>query len=53
MWRLVGMEINKFDRDDCFAGTLALKVFRILISKAASSPNKQGIHRKIIAFYDA
>ena len=52
-WRLVGMEINQYQRDDCFAGTPALKVFRMLVSKAASSPNSKGIHRRAIGFYDA
>ena len=32
-WRLVSMEVNQHERHDVFAGTPALKVFRMLIGK--------------------
>ena len=47
-WRLV----NQDERHDVFAGTPALKVFRMLIAKAASHSHTEHGHRKIIAVLD-
>ena len=47
------MEVNQHERHDVFAGTPAMKVFRMLIAKAASQRHLQHRHRKIIAILDA
>ena len=52
-WRLVSMEVNNHERPDVFAGTPSLKVFRMLIAKAASHRHPEHGHRKIIAILDA
>ena len=36
LWRLVSMELHQHKRHDVFAGTPALKVFRMLIASTAS-----------------
>ena len=46
------MEVNQYERHDVFAGTPALKVFRMLISEAASDSHTEHGHRKIIAILD-
>ena len=51
-WRLVSMEVNHYERHDVFAGTPALKVFRMLIAKAASHSHPEHGHRKVIAILD-
>ena len=51
-WRLVSMEVNHYERHDVFAGTPALKVFRMLIAKAASHSHPEHGHRKVIASLD-
>ena len=51
-WRLVSMEVNQYERHHVFAGTHALKVFRMLIAKAASHSHREHVHRKIIAILD-
>ena len=43
------MEVNQYERHDVFAGAPALKVFRMLISEAASRSRTEHGHRKIIA----
>ena len=43
---------NQYERHDVFAGTPALKVFRMLMAKAASSSHTEHGHRKIIAILD-
>ena len=50
-WRLVSM-VNQYERHDVFAGTPALKVFRVLIAKAASRSHTEHGHRKIVAILD-
>ena len=45
-WRLVSTEVNHYERHDVFAGTPALKVFRMLIAKAASHGHPEHGHRK-------
>ena len=50
-WRLVSM-VNQYERHDVFAGTPALKVFRMLIAKAASHSHAEHGLRKIIAVLD-
>ena len=52
-WRLVTMEVSQYERHDVFAGTPALKVFRMLIAKAASHRHTEHEHRKVIAILDA
>ena len=52
-WRLVSMEFNQYERHDAFAGTPALKVFRMLIAKAASHRDTEHGNRKVIAILDA
>ena len=47
------MEVNHYERHDVFAGTPALKVFRMLIAKAASHSHPEHGHRKVIAILDA
>ena len=51
-WRLVSMEVNHYERHDVFAGTPALKVFRMLIATAASHSHPEHGHRKVIAILD-
>ena len=51
-WRLVSMEVNHYERHDVFAGIPALKVFRMLIAKAASHNHPEHGHRKVIAILD-
>ena len=51
-WRLVSMEVNHYERHDVFAGTPVLKVFRMLIAKAASQSHPEHGHRKVIAIFD-
>ena len=46
------MEVNQYERHDVFAGTPALKVFRILMAKAASHCHTEHGHRRIIAILD-
>ena len=50
-WRLACMEVNQHERHDVFAGTPALKVFRILFAKAASKGCTGHGHRKVIAMF--
>ena len=51
-WRLVSMEVNHYERHDVFAGIPALKVFRMLIAKAASHNHPEHGHRKVTAILD-
>ena len=51
-WRLVGVEVKHYERHDVFAGTPALKVFRVLLAKAASQSHPEHGHRKVIAILD-
>ena len=51
-WRLASMEVSQNERHDVFAGTPALKVFRMLIQKAAIQSHTEHGHRKIIAILD-
>ena len=51
-WRFVSVEVNPYGRHDVCAGTSALKVFRMLIAKAASHCHTEHGHRKIIAILD-
>ena len=44
--------VNQYERHDVFAGTLALKVFCMLIAKAASHSHTEHGHRKIVAILD-
>ena len=46
------MEVNQYERFDVCAGTPALKVFRMLIAKAASHSHTEHGHRKVIAILD-
>ena len=52
-WRLVIMEVNQYERHDVFADTPAMKVFRMLIARAASHRHTEHGHRKVIAILDA
>ena len=52
-WRLVSMEVNQHERHVVFAGAPALKVFRMLVAKAASHRHSEHGHRNIIAILDA
>ena len=47
------MEFNQYERYDVFAGTPALKVFRMLIAKATSHRDTEHGNRKVIAILDA
>ena len=51
-WRLVSMEVNHYKRHDVFVGTPALKVFRMLIAKAACHSQPEHSHRKVIEILD-
>ena len=51
-WRLVSIEVHQYERHDVFAGIPALKVFRMLIAKAASQRHTEHGHRKIIGTLD-
>ena len=51
-WRLISMEVNHYERHVVFAGTPVLKVFRMLIAKAASHSHPEYGHRKVIAILD-
>ena len=46
------MEVNQYERHNVFAGTPALKVFRMLIEEAASHSHTEHGHRKINAILD-
>ena len=46
------MEVHQYQRYDVFAGTPALKVFFMLIAKAASHSHPEHGHRKVIAILD-
>ena len=50
-WRLVSM-VSQHERHNVFAGTPALKVFRMLIAKATSHSNTEHGHRKIVAILE-
>ena len=52
-WRLVSIEVNQHEGHDVFAGPPALKVFRMLIAKAARHRHTEHGHRKVIAILDA
>ena len=52
-WRLVSMEVNQYERHAVFAGTPALKVFRMLIAKEASHRHSEHGHRKVVAILHA
>ena len=52
-WRRVSMEVNQYERHSVFAGTPALKVFRMLIANAASHRHTEHGHRRIIAILGA
>ena len=52
-WRPVRMEVNQYARHDVFAGTPALKVFRMLIAKSSKSSSPRARTRKVIAILDA
>ena len=47
------MEVNQHERYDVFAGTHALKVFRMSIASAASERHTEHGHRQITASLDA
>ena len=50
-WRPVSV-VNQYERHDVFAGTPALKGFRMLIAKAASHSHTEHGHRKIVAIME-
>ena len=47
------MEVNQHERHDVFSGAPALKVFRMLIAKAASHRHTEHAHHTVIAILDA
>ena len=51
-WRFVSMEVNNHERPDVFVGAPALKVFRMLVAKAASQKHPTEGYRKAIAILD-
>ena len=50
-WRLVVM-VSQYERHDVFAGTLAVKVFRMLIAEPASHSHTEHGYRKFVAILD-
>ena len=44
--------VNHYERHDVFAGTPALKGFRVLIAKATSPSHTEHGHRKIVAIME-
>ena len=44
--------VNQFERHDVFAGTPALKVFRMLTEKAASHSHIERGYRKVVAIME-
>ena len=46
------MEVNHYERHDVFAGTPALKVFRMLFAEASSRSHPAHGHPKVIATLD-
>ena len=51
--RLVATEAAYGNRDDCFAGTLPLKVLRLVVSLAASRGRKLALFDVVAAFVHA
>ena len=50
--RLVATELNLFAREDCTQATPPRKVFRFLVSSAATKVAPDGTRRRLIARYD-
>ena len=50
-WILVSL-VNQYERHDVFAGTPALKVFRMLVAEAAGHSRTEHGHRKIVAILE-